>query len=134
MATNLPANGGGALRGMPPTIFDGNWSNSNKFWNEFRHYRLLNRNNDTISNPFNRVLTALSYIRGPLVDDWVGTQDQKLERCLNWTRADSTPDTDNVLWTDFKTAFKSAWRDGKKKQSAYKQLMKLTMKDLDVDS
>ena len=43
-------------------------------------------------------------------------------------------DMDDVLWTDFETAFKSAWKDGEKKQSAYKQLMKLTMKDLDINS
>ena len=84
-------------------------------------------------SPFNRVLTALSYIRGPLVDDWVGTQDRKLKRCLDQMRVDFVPDTDNVLWTDFETVFKSAWKDSKKKQSAYEQLMKLTMKDLDID-
>ena len=87
-----------------------------------------------MSNPFNRVLTALSYIRGPLVDDWVGTQDCKLERCLDRTRADFVPDMDDVLWTDFETTFKSAWKDSEKKQSAYEQLMKLTMKDLDINS
>ena len=68
------------------------------------------------------------------MDDWVGTQDRRLEQCLNWMRVDFIPNTDNVLWTDFEMAFKSAWRDSEKKQSAYKQLMKLTMKDLDVDS
>ena len=86
-----------------------------------------------MSNPFNRVLTALSYIRGSLVDDWVRTQDHKLEQCLNRKHANFVPNTDDVLWTDFETAFKSAWKDGKKKQSAYKQLMKLTMKELDIN-
>ena len=41
---------------------------------------------------------------------------------------------DDVLWTDFETTFKSAWKDSEKKQSAYEQLMKLTMKDLDINS
>ena len=68
------------------------------------------------------------------MDDWVGTQDCKLEQCFNRMCADFVPDTDDVLWTDFETAFKSAWKDSKKKQSAYKQLMKLTMKDLDINS
>ena len=87
-----------------------------------------------MSVPFNRILTALSYIRGPLVDDWVGAQDRRLERCLDSRRVNYIDDTNETLWTEFETAFKSAWKDGKKKQSAYEQLMKLTMKDLDIDS
>ena len=133
---NMAGNGGngGALRGTAPSIFTGDRSRSDAFTSEFRQYRLLNQNNDAISNPFNRVLTALSYIKGPLVEDWVSAQDQRLERCLDPLHADYVPDTSEVLWLEFKTAFKSAWKDSERTQSAYEQLMKLTMKDLDVDS
>ncbi|KAF8274210.1 hypothetical protein EI94DRAFT_1696146 [Lactarius quietus] len=48
--TNPPSNGG--LKGTAPTIFTGDRSRSDTFWNEFRQYRLLNRNNEMISNPF----------------------------------------------------------------------------------
>ena len=47
---------------------------------------------------------------------------------------DYLEDTNEMLWTEFKTVFRSAWKDREKKQSAYKQSMKLTMKDLDIDS
>ena len=134
MTTSAPINGGGALRGTPPNVFNGDRSKSDIFWNEFWRYKLLNRNNDAMSVPFSRVLTALSYIRGPLVDDWVGAQDRRLERCLDSRRIDYVEDTNEILWTEFETAFRSAWKDGEKKQSAYEQLMKLTMKDLDIDS
>ena len=122
------------LRGMAPSIFIGDRSRSNAFTSEFRRYCLLNRNNDTIANPFNRVLTALSYIKGPLVEDWVSAQDRCLERCLDPLHADYVPDTSETLWLEFEIAFKSAWKDSEKTQSAYEQLMRLTMKDLDVDS
>ena len=133
---NMAGNGGngGALRGTAPSIFTGDRSRSDAFTSEFCRYRLLNQNNDAIANPFNRILTALSYIKGPLVEDWVSAQDQCLERCLDPLHADYVPDTSEVLWLEFEAAFKSAWKDSEKTQSAYEQLMKLTMKDLDMDS
>ena len=136
ITNNMAGNGGngGALRGMAPSIFTGDRSRSDAFTSEFRRYRLLNRNNDAIANPFNRDLTALSYIKGPLVEDWVSSQDRCLERCLDPLHADYVPDTSETLWLEFEATFKSAWKDSEKTQSAYKQLMKLTMKDLDVDS
>ena len=133
---NMAGNGGngGALRGTAPSIFTGDRSRSDAFTSEFHRYCLLNRNNDAIANPFNRVLTALSYIKGPLVEDWVSAQDRCLERCLDPLHVDYVPDTSETLWLKFEVAFKSAWKDSEKTQSAYEQLMKLTMKDLDVDS
>jgi hypothetical protein len=41
---------------------------------------------------------------------------------------------DEVLWTKFESDFKSARKDTTHTQSAYDQLMKLQMKDLDIDS
>ena len=88
-----------------------------------------------MSNPCNRVLTALSYIKGPLVEDWVDSQDRRLERCfLPTAHADYRTDSSEDLWTEFEKAFKAAWKDGEKSQSAYEQLMKLSMKELDIDS
>ena len=81
MTNNPPANGGG-LRGTPPTVFTGDRARSDAFWNEVRRYKLLNRHNEAISNPFNQVLTVLSYIKGDRVEDWVDGQAQKLEDIL----------------------------------------------------
>ena len=88
-----------------------------------------------MSNPCNRVLTALSYIKGLLVEDWVDSQDCHLKRCfLPTTHADYRTDSSKDLWTEFERAFKAAWKDGEKSQSVYEQLMKLSMKELDIDS
>jgi hypothetical protein len=73
---NPPNNG---MKGTAPSIFDGHHSCSDVFWNEFHCYCLLNRNNESVKVPFFRVLTTLSYIKGPLVEDWVNTQDEELE-------------------------------------------------------
>jgi hypothetical protein len=109
-------------------------SKSDSFWNEFRRYRLLNRNNKAISNPFYRVLTVLLYICSPIVEDWVNARAVKLEKCIDTTTPHHITETDEVLWNEFEAVFKSAWGNTAKTQSVYDQLMKLTMKDLDVDT
>jgi hypothetical protein len=74
--THAPSSNG--LKGTAPAVFTGDCSRSEAFWNEFHRYRLLNRNNDSINIPFFCMLTALSYIKGPLVEDWVNAQDKEL--------------------------------------------------------
>jgi hypothetical protein len=43
-------------------------------------------------------------------------------------------ETDKTLWDKFEIVFKLAWKDTAHSASAYDQLMKLVMKDLDVDT
>ena len=87
-----------------------------------------------MDRPFNRVLTALTYIRGPMVDDWVNTQEDHLTERTDPAGANPVPETDEVLWQEFETAFRDAWTDTSKKQTAYDQLMKLTMNGWDIDT
>ena len=119
----------GGLRGVPPTIFNGDRSKANTFWSEFRHYTLNNRTHPAMTLPFDQVLTTLSYIRGPLIDDWVNAQETHLT-----TRTTFVQETDPVLWTEFATAFQDAWKDTSKKQNAHEQLHKLVMKGWDIDT
>jgi hypothetical protein len=130
-AGTLPTNG---LKGVTPVIFNGHRLKSDLFWNEFCRYRLLNQKNKSISIPFYRVLTALSYIWGPLVEDWVNSEANLLEQCVNTIRIPHVTKSDEVLWTEFKATFQSAWKDTAKTQSTYDQLMKLQMKDLDINT
>ena len=53
--------------------------------------------------PFNCVLTTLSYIRGPLVDDWVNAQETHLTTRTDTTQATYVQETNPVLWTEFAT-------------------------------
>jgi hypothetical protein len=120
--TPNPPNGG--MKGTAPAIFTGDRSRSDAFWNEFHHYRLLNRNNESVKVPFFRVLTALSYIKGPLVEDWVNARDEELERRVDPTHLTSVGEDDKVLWEEFEAHFKSAWKDTAKTQNTYDQLIR----------
>src|SRR6266702_6657598 len=86
-----------------------------------------------MSNPFSRVIHTLSYMRGPNIDAWVDAQETTLE--TKTTRAaNPIVETDEVLWNKFETAFKAAWKDTTRTQNAYEQLMKLEMKNSDIDT
>jgi hypothetical protein len=130
--THAPSSNG--LKGTAPAVFTGDRSQSKAFWNKFCHYCPLNQNNNSISIPFFRVPTALSYIKGPLVEDWVNTCNEELEKHTDPTKLGSVCKNNEVLWSEFKALFKAAWTDTTKVQSAYSQLMKLQMKDLDIDT
>jgi hypothetical protein len=130
---NATAITSGGLLGVSPPIFDGTRSRGTIFWNTLIHYKLLNWNNTAISNPFNRILTALSYMRGQLIDDWVDMQSKWLERRVNPAIAGHLADTNETLWNEFEAAFLDAWKDSARVTMAEDQLNKLTMKGLDVD-
>jgi hypothetical protein len=122
------------FKGIALNMFTSDRSRSDAFLNEFRRYKMLNHNNEAMNVPFYHVLTALSYIKGPLVEDWVNAQGETLEKQVDMTCIIHVTTTDEVLWDKFKTAFKLAWKDTARSASAYDQLMKLVMKDLDVDT
>ena len=73
---NPPSTGG--MRRVPPMIFDGVQSHADDFWGQFRRFKMVNRSHDAMKVPFDRVLTALTYMRGPLINDWVDQQEKKL--------------------------------------------------------
>ena len=84
--------------------------------------------------PFDRVLTALTYMRGPLINDWVDQQEKKLAARIDTSQHNHVQEDNEILWNEFKTSFLAAWTDTSKKQNAYDQLMHLTMNGWDVDT
>ena len=131
-AQNLPSNGG--MRGVPPTIFDGTRTRADDFMGQFRRFKMVNRNHEAMKVPYDRVLTALTYMRGPLINDWIDQQEKKLDARIDTTKRGHVQETDEILWNEFETAFLAAWTDTSKKQNAYDQLMRLTMNGWDVDT
>jgi hypothetical protein len=117
----------GKLAGLPPTVFDGDRTQSDRFLKEFKQWRLLNRNHDEMKQPYNRVLMALTYIKGPRVEDW---QEARLEELTTTTLH---PD-DEALWTNFEQRFKDTYTDSNKKREAYNKLMALKMTAGDIDT
>jgi hypothetical protein len=59
----------GGMRGVPPSVFNRMHSQANKFWAQFCRYKLINCTHDSMTKPFNRVLTMLTYIQGPMIND-----------------------------------------------------------------
>lgn len=84
--------------------------------------------------PFDRVLTALTYICRTNINDWVDAQEQHLVDWMDTMKTGFVRKMNKVLWTKFEVAFKSAFTDTTKKQQAYDQLMKLHMQGFDIDT
>ena len=133
-AAALPVPSNGGMRGIPPAIFDRTRALADEFWAQFRQYKMVNRTHDSMTKAYDRVLTALTYIQGPMVNDWVNTQENNLVTCTDTTQPNHICKDDEVLWGEFETAFNNAWTDTSKKQNAYNQLMKLTMAGWDIDT
>ena len=124
----------GGLWGVQPPIFDGTRAHADDFWAQFRQYKMVNRTHDSMTKAYDRVLTALTYIRGPMINDWVNNQEKNLLARTDTTKPNHVREDDEVLWAEFETAFHDAWTDTSKKQNAYDQLMKLTMTGWDIDT
>ena len=117
----------GRLNGNTPTIFDGDRSKSKNFLREFDLLWEMNANHTLFTEPYKRVMAALSYIRGPIVDDWV--QDTIQETKNKVSRANNPiPKAEEVLWTDWIAAFKAAYTDTAIKQNSYRDMRNLKMK------
>ena len=59
------------MKGNPPTIFTGDRSKSNDFLREFKIYRMANSQNNSMLVPLDCIGLAISFIRRPMVNDWV---------------------------------------------------------------
>ena len=127
-----PSSGG--MTGIAPTIFDGKCSSAENFLKAFRCYKMMNEHNNIMNVPFLRIFTALSYIHGLLVEDWVNTQDEWLEKRVDTTKTGHLARSDEALWEEFVVNFKTAWKDTAKTQNTYDQLMKLTMDGWNIDT
>ena len=127
-----PSNGG--MQGIPPAIFNGTHALADEFWSQFRRYKMVNCTHDSMTKAYNRVLTALTYIHGPMVNDWVNTQENNLVTRTDTTKPNHAYEDDEVLWAKFEMAFHDTWTDTSKKQNTYDQLMKLTMAGWDIDT
>ena len=99
------------LRGKQPPTLDETRSKADNFWRAFKIYRILNKETNTIKNPFHRTTLAISFITGPNVDDWAEHQLDQLEEKTSLANPNRYADTDERLWTEFETAFQAAYQD-----------------------
>jgi hypothetical protein len=57
-----PPHSNGGMQGVPLSVFDRTRSQADEFWVQFRCYKLVNRTHDSMTKPFDQVLTVLMYI------------------------------------------------------------------------
>jgi len=122
---NVIAHSNGALKGNPPFIFDGNRQLSKKFLLAFQLWRMINKSNNTIKQPYSRVIAALSYMDGPKVDSWKEEQTIRLDDEVG----SGTLETDKTLWDNWMEAFLMAFTNTNRRAEAYKELCELKHKE-----
>jgi hypothetical protein len=121
----------GGLRGKAPELFDGDRTKSKVFISDIQIYFKINQNKFNIKNVYSRVLLALSFIKGPNVVNWVGTQIKQLVKDLiNICGGD---EDNEELWQEFERRFKRAFISSTAKESAYVKLQFLKMKGDQLD-
>ncbi len=122
----------GSLKGSPPAKFNGDWKMVKKFLNDFKTYKFLNRKNETMKIPTNRVALALTFTKGEHVQDWshkmMKLMEERLESTLN-----PMPETHEYHWDSFEDAFRDAFTDISEWEDANNKLQNLLMKDGDLD-
>ena len=132
-------NANGAMKGYAPEIFDGQRKKAAKFIRELGLWETCNIRNEAMTNPFQREALALSYMKGPKVDDWVLQQGGQLAIQVQGNHWANPPtqgthlDTDEQLCTKFVTDFERTFTDTASAKRAYGDLMKLEMKGDDID-
>jgi len=73
-----PAPQTGRLRGIEPDIFNEDRKKVDIWKQQFETYWVLNDNHEVMTLPYYHTATALSLIRGPLINNWVSDQIQIL--------------------------------------------------------
>ena len=127
------------MKGHTPEIFDGQRKNAAKFMREFGLWKICNVRNKAMINPFQRIALALSYMKGPKVDDWVLQQGDNLtirvqgNTLVNPMIPPTHRDDDETLWREFVADFTRAFTDTASSEQAYAALTDLQMKGEDID-
>ncbi len=90
----------------------------------------MNPHVEQLAIPYQRSMTFLSYIRRPLVNDWVEEQAQWL---INQVTGGVAHAKEN-LWATIETRFRQAYTDTAEKQKAQHSIRELKMKGDDLDT
>jgi hypothetical protein len=67
----VPGGRGDKLVGNPPLIFKGDRDKAKEFIMQWQLYKGVNITNDLMQNAYQRAMLFLTYIQGPLVNEWV---------------------------------------------------------------
>ena len=122
---NIINSSNSTLKGNPPFMFDGDRNKTHKFLLNWDLWAAVNRTNDTMKKPFNRIVTILSYMDGTCIDTWKEEQLQKLKEEMD----DGTLETDETLWDNFIERFSNAFVNQNRQSEAYQELCRLKQEE-----
>jgi hypothetical protein len=100
-----PANQDARLMGSAPTEFDGDQAKADQFINELRHYFRINTTVPGLQSWIRRIAIALTFIKGPTVDEWALNQGDWVDRLD--PLIEDVPD----VWTNFLLEFQKQFQD-----------------------
>ena len=84
----------GQLKGRVLDTFDGDWTKTQKFINNFNLFWMTNEDSLAMKVAYRQCTFFLGLLQGPKIDDWVLDQAVKLQ-----TRVTAgTPKMDETLW------------------------------------
>jgi hypothetical protein len=112
---------------------------SEKFIQEFELYVNINEDNHAVAQPYRRIFLALSYMKGPKIDDWVRLIVGQTVLRVNGQPNENPPvapvnNRDNeALWDWFILAFQQAFTDTMKSEDALSKFLTIKMIGNDLD-
>jgi len=122
----------GSLKGSPPIKFDRDRKMAKKFLNDFKTYKFLNQKNKTMKIPANRIVLALTFIKGEHVQDWahelMKNMEDRLESTLN-----PMLETNKYHWDYFEDTFRDVFTNTSEREDADNKLQTLHMKEGNLD-
>src|SRR6266568_1103207 len=130
-AGGTPQNGGG-LKGISPTPFSGDRSQSAQFKREMLRFIKLNSEHELIKEYYSRILYCLTLFQGQSVTMWVNEVEDAMEREIADTTNTLTKKSEE-LWKTFLDTFDRDWTDTLNKEKAYQQLINLRMQPGQLD-
>jgi hypothetical protein len=123
-----PLQGGGSFKGAPPSYFNGDRTQYKQWWVELKLYLGINRDYPTIWCPAEKALTALSYIWGEQLMDWIDTQlDTIDQQATQWGPEDPR------IWDELVIQMNRAFTNTHEKDNALSKLLDLCMEPNHLD-
>ena len=115
------------LQGREPFVFDGNRRKTDHFLHELRLYQFVNTTHLIMTNPWQKVAHALTYVNGPNIYEWKRSAE-------NWILSIPAPSApDRTIYDDFEEEFITSWIDMNEPYQAAAELDKLQMQHDNVD-
>jgi hypothetical protein len=110
----------GQLQEEPLDFFTKECTKLKTFKRQFNMYKGLNANHEIMQSPYLHTMLTLTFIKGPLVEDWAANQVEILEEKVT-CQVNPMLMTDNALWMEFITIFNANFSNVVQKQHTMSQ-------------